>query len=112
MISNRQAGIAVENGINFLVRDNIFTNNRHGILLWLNHILQIETSLPENITSYDWKIENNSFIGNQKAIRIAADQDHGIRKLPESGELGLPAPKPANHIIRDNKFEENIHVIE
>jgi hypothetical protein len=68
------------------------------------HVPNLEKSLPENITVLDWKNENNTFTRNHKAIRIAADQDHEIRPLPENGELGLPAPKPANHSIRNNKF--------
>jgi hypothetical protein len=87
-------------------------NNRHGILLWSKHVLDLEQSLPDNNTSQDWQIENNTFIGNYKALRIAADQDHGIRPLPISGELGFPAPKPSNHIIRNNKFQENTFVID
>ena len=112
MIGNHQAGIAVENGIHFQVRDNLFMNNRHGILLWSKHVPYLEHFLPDNITSQNWQIENNTFLGNYKALRIAADQDHGIRPLPISGELGLPAPKPSNHVIRNNKFQENTYVID
>ncbi len=107
VVSNRQAGIAVENGVDFKVRGNIFTQNRHGILLWSKHVPEFERSLPENVTSADWTIENNVFSANRIAIRIAADQDHGIRPLPLSGEQGLPAPKPHHHAIRKNSFDGN-----
>ncbi len=112
LIGNRQAGIAVENGINFDIRDNSFTNNRHGILLWSRLVPELERARTENSTSRDWLIEKNFFSGNHKAIRIAADQDHGIRPLPEDGHLGLSAPKPANHVIRSNEFHDNIYVID
>lgn len=112
ILGNRQAGIAVENGINFTVRNNQISNNRHGILLWSKHVSTLEKGLPENTTSLNWRIEHNTFTGNQKAIRIAADQDHGVRPLPASGELGFPAPKPENHLIMFNKFEQNFHPIE
>ncbi len=108
IISNRQAGIAVENGVKFKVQGNNFTQNRYGILLWSKHVPEFERSLPENVTSRDWTIENNKFTANFTAIRIAADQDHGIRSLPASGERGLPAPKPHHHVIRKNSFEANV----
>lgn len=112
MIANRQAGIAVENGVNFIVSGNLLSNNHYGRLLWSKLVPQIARLLPENITSLNWRIEHNSFLSNHKAIRIAANQDHGIHPLPESGELGLLAPTPAHHIIHDNKFESNVYVIE
>jgi parallel beta-helix repeat protein len=112
IIGNRQAGIAAENGVNFNVNRNIISNNRHGILLWSKHLPQFDQGMPENTTSMSWTIERNTFSGNHKAIRIAADQDHGIEPLPASGELGYPAPKPANHVIRNNLFEKNVHVLE
>jgi parallel beta-helix repeat protein len=104
---NRQAGIAVENGINFRVNGNTFQGNTHGILLWSKRIAAFEAAVPENDTSRDWLIEGNTFTGNTTAIRIAADQDHGIRPLPPSGEWGLPAAKPRRHNIRSNRFEKN-----
>jgi parallel beta-helix repeat protein len=105
---NRQAGIAVENGVGFRVTGNTFQANTHGILLWSKRIADFEKPVPENDTSRDWLIEGNTFNGNTKAIRIAADQDHGIRPLPTSGEWGLPAPRPRGHVIRRNRFEKNI----
>lgn len=104
---NWQAGIAVENGINFRVRDNTFQANRHGILLWSKRAPDFERSAPENDTSRDWLIEKNIFTGNGVAVRVAADQDHGIRPLPASGEWGLPAPAPRRHTFRLNRFEAN-----
>jgi hypothetical protein len=50
----------------------------------------------------------NRFRENRKAIRIAANQDHGIRSLPISGKLGHPAPAPHDHIIRGNILKNNI----
>lgn len=105
--SNHQAGIATENGFNFRVRGNLFEENGHGILLWSKRIPAFESGVPENTTSYNWLIEENRFVRNRKAIRIAADQDHGIRPLPPSGEWGFPAPTPHDHTIRCNDFIEN-----
>lgn len=110
--SNRQAGIAVENGVDFSVRDNHFEQNTHGILLWSKRLPDCEPNAPENDTSRDWKIENNSFIRNTKAIRIAANQDHGIRPLREDGAWGLPTPAPRQHIIRNNHFQQNAQVFD
>jgi parallel beta-helix repeat protein len=109
---NDQAGIATENGFDFHVEGNTFKNNGHGILLWTKRIPKFESAVPENTTSYDWSIKKNDFIRNRKAIRIAADQDHGIHPLHESGKWGDPAPQPFNHSILDNKFEKNISKIE
>jgi parallel beta-helix repeat protein len=105
--SNRRAGIATENGVGFRVSGNTFQSNSHGVLLWSKRIPAFESALLENDTSRDWLIEGNGFSGNGKAIRIAADQDHGIRPLSPTGEWGLPAPQPCRHTIRKNRLENN-----
>jgi len=107
LIGNHQAGIAVENGFGIQVRNNSFQDNGHGVLLWSKHISGFAHAVPENNTSYDWLIENNTFTGDGKAIRIAADQDHGIRPLPPSGEWGTPAPTPHDHTIRNNQIQHS-----
>ncbi|MEW6716547.1 MAG: NosD domain-containing protein [Chloroflexota bacterium] len=112
MWRNRQAGIATENGFDFQVRGNTFQYNNHGILLWSKHIPEFTQAVPENTTSYDWVIEGNTFIGNRKAIRIAADQDHGIRPHLVEGKPAPPTPPPFHHTIRNNRFEENVVEIE
>lgn len=104
---NRRAGIAVENGVYFQARRNTFQSNRHGILLWSKRLPDFEKAVPENDTSRDWLIEENLFADNTKAVRIAADQDHGIRPLAASGEWGLPAPAPRGHTLRNNRLEKN-----
>jgi hypothetical protein len=53
-------------------------------------------------------ITNNTFQVNRIAVRIAADQDHGLRPLPASGDYGLPAPAPRNHTLRGNHFSLNV----
>ena len=96
-----QAGIAVENGYDFTVTGNNFYGNTHGILLWSKHIEQFASVVPQNDTSHDWTIEGNTFNRHDKAIRIAADQDHGIQPYP-------PGPKrPYDHIIRGNVIQDN-----
>lgn len=109
---NRQAGIAVENGSNFQARGNNFHFNNHGLLLWSKHISKLTQLLPENNTSHDWLIENNTFIGNRKAIRIAADQDHGIWPHKVNGKPAPKTPPPHDHLIRRNHFRENIIPLE
>jgi parallel beta-helix repeat protein len=104
---NRQAGIAVENGVGFQIRRNTFARNGHGILLWSKTLPDFTPVVPENMTSYNWQIEENTFLHNDTGIRIAANQDHGIRPLPASGELGLAAPRPHHHTIVRNSFREN-----
>ncbi|MBZ0294869.1 MAG: right-handed parallel beta-helix repeat-containing protein [Anaerolineae bacterium] len=49
-----QAGVAVENGYGFVVRENRFYGSTHGILLWSKHIPQFGSVVPENNTSYNW----------------------------------------------------------
>lgn len=105
--NNRQAGIATENGFDFQVRHNTLNDNRHGILLWSKRLPDLEAGAPGNTTSYDWLIEENTFARNNKAVRIAADQDHGFRPLPPNGAWGLPAPHPHGHVIRRNQMEQN-----
>lgn len=104
--NNRQAGIAVENGARFEVRGNDIRNNTHGILLWNRSYEFLKTVPNMNPTSQDWLIERNTLIQNRKAIRIAANQDHGVRTLPEDS---LP---PNNHRIQDNEVKENVIGIE
>ncbi len=101
---NRAAGIAVENGFGMQVRHNRFEENRYGVLLWSRFVAMFNRAVPENDTSRAWLIESNQFIGNEKAIRIAANQDHGTASLPG----GTPAtPKPYSHVIRLNDFRSS-----
>ena len=106
--NNRQAGIAVENGINFEVLDNDIQNNMHGILIWTRFYDFLKTVPDMNTTSRDWLIERNKLLQNKKAIRIAANQNHGVRGL--DGELSPAAP--SNHIIQNNEICGNIIGIE
>jgi parallel beta-helix repeat protein len=105
--ANQTAGIAVENGVDMCARSNQIRENRYGVLIWSKRLPTLETSANYNETSRDWLIESNQLTGNGTAIRIAANQDHGIKALPETGECGLPSPAPKNHVIRDNHFHEN-----
>jgi len=106
MVMNRQAGIAVENGHGFKVRGNTFQANGHGILLWTKYVENFAAWYPDNRTSYDWTIEENVFTRNGKAIRIAADQDHGIRPMPAEAS-GRPETRPRDHTIRKNDIQDN-----
>ncbi len=83
MYSNRQAGIAVENGIQFEVQDNDIQNNTHGVLIWTRSYEFLKNVPNMNVTSRDWVIERNKLVQNKKAIRIAANQNHGVRPLKE-----------------------------
>lgn len=104
LFHNRQAGIAVENGYGMQAVQNDFRYNQHGVLLWSKYVAGFAQAVPQNDTSRDWQIEHNRFWHNNKAIRIAANQDHGIRSLPQSDKL---PPLPRNHQIRHNKIEGN-----
>jgi parallel beta-helix repeat protein len=106
--NNRQAGIAVENGIHFEILDNDIQNNAHGILIWTRFYDFLKTVSNINATSSDWLIERNRLFQNKKAIRIAANQDHGVRPL--DGEKSSVAPK--DHIIQNNEIRDNIIGIE
>jgi parallel beta-helix repeat protein len=109
MVMNRQAGIAVENGHGFTVRGNTFQGNGHGILVWTKHVPRFAELFPESRTSYDWTIEGNVLTRNGTGIRIAADQDHGIRPLlPEPGaDLPGEATRPRDHVLRKNDIQDN-----
>jgi Nitrous oxidase accessory protein len=106
--NNRQAGIAVENGIHFGVLNNDIQNNTHGILIWTRFYDFLKTVPDMNSTSRDWLIERNRLVQNKKAIRIAANQDHGVRGLNE----GNSSLAPYNHIIQNNEIRGNIIGIE
>lgn len=106
--NNRQAGIAVENGMRFKVLNNDIQNNTHGILLWTRLYEFLRNISNINATSSDWLIERNKLTQNKKAIRIAADQDHGIRPLHRE-ESSVP---PNNHIIQNNEILDNVIGIE
>jgi parallel beta-helix repeat protein len=106
--NNRQAGIAVENGIGFQVADNDIQNNTHGILIWTRFYDFLRTVPNTNTTSSDWLIERNRLIQNKKAIRIAANQNHGIRALDRE-KSSFP---PSNHVIQNNEIRDNTIGIE
>ena len=108
MLNNRQAGIAVENGVNFHMVDNDIQNNAHGILLWTRLYDFLKTLPGINDTSRDWLIERNRLIQNKKGIRIAANQDHGVRALRE-GRSEIPLH---DHIIQHNDIRANLIGIE
>jgi len=106
--NNRQAGIAVENGIHFEILGNDIQNNTHGVLIWTRSYDFLKKVPDMNVTSRDWLIERNRLIQNKKAIRIAANQDHGIRALDRE-KSSVP---PSNHVIQRNEFRSNIIGVE
>ena len=106
--NNRQAGIAVENGMNFQVTGNDIQNNNHGILIWTRFYDFLKTVPGMNETSSDWLIENNKLFQNKTAIRIAANQDHGVRELGKEQVEILPH----HHTIRNNEIRNNIVGVE
>ena len=106
--NNRQAGIAVENGIHFEVLDNDIQNNTHGILIWTRLYDFLKTVPDMNVTSRDWLIERNKLIQNKKAIRIAANQNHGVRGLDRE-QSSIP---PQNHVIQNNEIRGNVIGVE
>lgn len=108
MYNNRQAGIAVENGIHFEVLGNDIQNNTHGILIWTRSYEFLKNVPDMNATSSDWLIERNRLLQNKKAIRIAADQNHGIHALAQE-KSAIP---PHHHVIQNNEIRGNIIGIE
>ncbi len=108
MHGNRQAGIAVENGIHFRVSNNDLQNNTHGILIWTRSYEFLRNIPGMNATSSDWMIEKNKLNQNKKAVRIAADQDHGVRPLAKEKSSILPQ----NHSIQNNEIRGNLIGIE
>lgn len=109
IIGNRRAGIAVENGVDMTVSQNRIHQNEYGLLLWSKYVPLFAKTVPENDTSRDWEIIKNEITRNRCGIRIAAEQDHGIRShLPSRGKMGLPT----NHKIIANRFAHNHSGIE
>jgi nitrous oxidase accessory protein NosD len=106
MVMNRQAGIAVENGHSFRVVGNQFQANGHGVLLWSSFVEGFLEAYPEHTTCHHWHIEGNVLTRNGKAIRVAADQDHGIR--PVSGErAGRASARPRDLTFVRNDVQDN-----
>lgn len=106
MLYNRQAGIAVEHGVDFEVRGNDFQENGHGILIWTRLIPSFLDDARNNGTSQRWLIERNRFFRNGYGIAIRADRDHGIRPVePEiAGRVKL---RPVDHTLRENDIQDN-----
>lgn len=100
---NRQAGIAVENGVEMTAESNRITHNGNGVLLWSKRIPDFDKAVPENDTSRDWEISGNEFTANGAAIRIAADQDHGVAPFTANG----PAAPLGKHRINGNRYAHN-----
>ena len=111
MLMNRQAGIAVEHGCGMIVRQNQFQGNGHGVLLWTKPHEPFLRAFPDLATSHDWTVENNTFTRNGVGVRIAADQDHGIRPVDP-----LPTPeqrcRPRDHRVLRNEFRDNRVAVE
>jgi len=106
--NNRQAGIAVENGVGFKVLGNDIQNNTHGILIWTRFYDFLKTIPNINATSSDWLMERNRLIQNRKAIRIAANQNHGVQALDRE----LSSIPPNHHTIQNNEIRDNLIGIE
>ncbi len=106
MVMNRQAGIAVENGHGFRVQRNTFQANGHGVLLWSVRVEAFAQSFPDHATSYGWQIEGNTFTRNGKGVRIAANQNHGIRPGPAENEE-RPDLRPHSHALKGNDIQDN-----
>lgn len=107
MVMNRQAGIGTENGHGIQVRGNTFQGNGHGVLLWSTYVEKFAAAYPESLTSYNWTIEENVFTRNGKGIRIAADQDHGIRPLQAASGERQADTRPHDHTLRKNDIQDN-----
>lgn len=105
---NRQAGIAVENGVHFEILENDIRNNAHGILLWTRWYEFLKKVPNMNATSSQWLIERNKLIQNKKAIRIAANQNHGIWPL-DGEQSNVP---PNYHVIQNNEIQDNLIGVE
>jgi parallel beta-helix repeat protein len=105
MLFNRQAGIAVEHGIHFTVRDNDFQSNGNGVLLWSRWSKDLD-KYPEHKTSHHWVIEKNKFFRNGSGIAIVTDCDHGVRPMPAE-TCGKPEVRPHDHVIRGNDIQDN-----
>lgn len=105
IIQNRQAGIAVENGVYFVVRNNHFQGNKYGVLLWSRRQDNFFRAYPDRDTSRDWEISHNRFMENHTAIRIAANQDHGIRSLEDPSHFSSSLPH--SHSITHNDIQDN-----
>jgi hypothetical protein len=73
------------------------------VLLWSKYVPAFARAVPQNDTSRDWLISHNRFQGNGTAVRIAADQDHGVRPMP----LGMTAAPLGRHVISNNYLEDN-----
>jgi parallel beta-helix repeat protein len=106
ILYNRQAGVAVEHGVGFVVRRNDFQSNGHGVLLWTKYIQEFHETAPANRTVRDWVIEDNKFFRNGTGIAILADRDHGIRPLPPT-DSGKPELRPCDNVIRGNDIQDN-----
>lgn len=104
IVMNRQAGIAAENALSLTIVGNTFQANGHGVLAWSQVVPSFEDQFPTHHTSRDWEISGNTFTRNGKGIRIAADQDHGIRT---SERAGGPSSRPTGFVIRKNDIQDN-----
>jgi hypothetical protein len=100
----RHAGVAVENGVAMVMHTNQVEANRYGVLIWSHYVAPFAAAVPENDTSRNWTITNNHFADNAVAIRIAADQDNGVRPLPAATPR---CPRPHRHMVARNRFRSS-----
>lgn len=106
MLYNRQAGIAVEHGVGFQVRENDFQYNGAGVLLWTKFVQAFYEDPKNHHTVRDWTIEKNRFYKNFFGVAIRADRDHGIRPVPPE-EAGKPDMRPCDIALRGNDIQDN-----
>lgn len=107
MLFNRQAGVAVEHGVDFQIRGNDLQSNGHGLLLWTNYNKDFHETLPGNRTLRNWVIEDNRFFRNGTAIAVLADKDHGIRPARQGDSADGPEVRPCDLVIRRNDIQDN-----
>ncbi|HEX2864019.1 MAG TPA: right-handed parallel beta-helix repeat-containing protein, partial [Deinococcales bacterium] len=103
---NRMAGVAAENATGLRVLGNDFQAGNHGLLLWSGPATSFRDLYPDLDTLHDVTVEGNTFLRNWKAVRVAANQDHGLRNLdpmPEGGRrpYGVTATR---NLIQDNRL--------
>lgn len=113
MLYNRQAGIAVEHGVDFEVRNNDFQSNGYGILLWTKYVKDFFEASEETQTVRNWLIEQNKFHRNHTGIAIFADRDHGVRPS-EPEHAGQAELRPCDNNIRNNDIQDNrvgVHLV-
>ena len=113
---NRWAGIAVEHGFRFTIRNNRIRQNGDGILLWTRGG-PVVAHWPGHEVTYDFTIEDNLIESNHTGIHgytgpettdLECHDFHIRRNTVQDNRIGMRFARVRACSVSDNRFAHNV----